>query len=188
MEPRLVKAFEINATVGKPSFIGQDGKAGRRQLISITGGEIIGFALPYNGTVLPDGVELSAQNGSMVATFTLSEQGQVTLETDSSAVAAENAPEGMEIAFPEEIIPLTVTVKGNIADITDIAAEDIVLFADLSEIIEPGEYEIPISGRSADGKEIEVTVEPVSIFVTLTGGEAEEEEKPEETEETTEDE
>ena len=52
MQPKLVKAFEIRATVGKPTFIGQDGKAGRRQLIAITGGEIIGFALPYNGTVL----------------------------------------------------------------------------------------------------------------------------------------
>ena len=57
MEPKLVKAFEINATVGKPSFIGQDGKAGRRQLIAITGGELTGFALPFSGTVLPDGVD-----------------------------------------------------------------------------------------------------------------------------------
>ena len=57
MQPKLVKAFEIRATVGKPTFIGQDGKAGRRQLIAITGGEIIGFALPYNGSVLPDGVD-----------------------------------------------------------------------------------------------------------------------------------
>ena len=46
MRPYLEKAFEIRATVGKPTFIGQDGKAGRRQLIAITGGEIIGFALP----------------------------------------------------------------------------------------------------------------------------------------------
>lgn len=57
MEPKLVKAFEINATVGKPSFIGQDDKAGRRQLISITGGELVGFALPFSGKVLPDGVD-----------------------------------------------------------------------------------------------------------------------------------
>ncbi|MBR5981891.1 MAG: hypothetical protein IK035_07745, partial [Firmicutes bacterium] len=127
--------------------------------------------------VLPDGVELSSQNGSRVATFTLSEQGQVTLESDSSAVTAENVSEGMEIAFPEEVIPLTVAVKGNIADITDIAAEDIVLFADLSEITEPGEYEIPISGRSADGKEIEVTAEPASITVTVTGTGTEEPEE-----------
>ena len=57
MEPKLVKAFEINATVGKPSFIGQDDKAGRRQLISITGGELVGFALPFSCKVLPDGVD-----------------------------------------------------------------------------------------------------------------------------------
>ena len=57
MRPYLEKAFEVRATVGKPTFIGQDGKAGRRQLIAITGGEIIGFALPYNGVVLPDGVD-----------------------------------------------------------------------------------------------------------------------------------
>ena len=57
MKPVLVKAFESRCQVAKPTFIGQDGKAGRRQLISITGGEIIGYALPYNGTVLPDGVD-----------------------------------------------------------------------------------------------------------------------------------
>ena len=57
MEPKLVKAFEIRCKVGKPIFIGQDGKAGRRQLIAITGGEIIGFALPFNGTVLDGGVD-----------------------------------------------------------------------------------------------------------------------------------
>ena len=57
MEPKFVKAFEIKCTVGAPSFIGQDDKAGRRQLIAITGGTITGFALPFNGTVLPDGVD-----------------------------------------------------------------------------------------------------------------------------------
>ena len=57
MAPKLVKAFEIRCKVGKPIFIGQDGKAGRRQLIAITGGEVIGFALPFNGTVLDGGVD-----------------------------------------------------------------------------------------------------------------------------------
>ncbi|MBR6562098.1 MAG: DUF3237 family protein, partial [Oscillospiraceae bacterium] len=57
MEPKLVKAFEIRARVGAPTFIGQDGKSGRRQLIAITGGEIVGFALPFDGVVLPDGVD-----------------------------------------------------------------------------------------------------------------------------------
>ena len=134
--------------------------------------------------ILPEGVELASSNGSMIATFTLSEQGQVTLETDSSAVTAENIPDGMEAALADETVPLTITVKGSIADITDITAEDIVLFADLSEIIEPGEYEIPISGRSADGKEVEVTAEPASITVTVSGGEAETEEEEGEPEKT----
>ena len=57
MEPKFVKAFEIRCSVAAPSFIGQDGKSGRRQLIAITGGKITGFALPFNGTVLPDGVD-----------------------------------------------------------------------------------------------------------------------------------
>lgn len=57
MEPKLIKAFEIRCKVGKPIFIGQDGKAGRRQLIAITGGEIVGFALPYSGKVLDGGVD-----------------------------------------------------------------------------------------------------------------------------------
>ena len=57
MKPTLVKAFEIRATVDKPILIGQGDRVGRRQLIAITGGEIIGFALPYHGTVLPGGVD-----------------------------------------------------------------------------------------------------------------------------------
>ena len=57
MQPKCVKAFEIRCSLGQPSFIGQDAKSGRRQLISIAGGEIIGFALPYNGVVLPNGVD-----------------------------------------------------------------------------------------------------------------------------------
>ena len=57
MEPYLVKAFDIKAKVSKPTFVGQDSIAGRRQLISVLGGEIIGAALPYDGTILPDGVD-----------------------------------------------------------------------------------------------------------------------------------
>ncbi len=57
MEPKLVKAFVIKARVDKPVFIGQDGKTGRRQLISIIDGELIGAALPINGTILPGGVD-----------------------------------------------------------------------------------------------------------------------------------
>jgi len=57
MEPKLVKAFVIKAEVDKPVFIGQDEKVGRRQLIEIKGGKLIGAALPFSGTVLPGGVD-----------------------------------------------------------------------------------------------------------------------------------
>lgn len=57
MEPSFTKAFDITATVDKPVFVGQDNKVGRRQLIGVTGGVIVGAALPYNGTLLPDGVD-----------------------------------------------------------------------------------------------------------------------------------
>ncbi|MBP5750536.1 MAG: hypothetical protein J6X24_07080, partial [Firmicutes bacterium] len=134
--------------------------------------------------VLPEGVELASDNGSMIATFTLSEQGQVTLESDSSTVVVENVPEGMEAVLAGETVSLTVNVKGSIADITDITAEDVVLFADLSEITEPGEYEIPISGRAAGGKTLEVTAEPASVLITVTATETETEEEEETPEET----
>jgi len=57
MEPRLVKAFDIKAKVDKPIFIGQDSKTGRRQMIKVTEGQISGAALPFNGILLPGGVD-----------------------------------------------------------------------------------------------------------------------------------
>ena len=45
--------------------------------------------------ILPEGVELSSANGDMTATFTLSEQGTVTRESDSSAVALEGLADGL---------------------------------------------------------------------------------------------
>ncbi len=57
MTPKLVKAFEVRAQVDKPTFIGQDGKAGRRQLINVPGGVTVGFALPFDGVLLDCGVD-----------------------------------------------------------------------------------------------------------------------------------
>lgn len=57
MKPKLVKAFVIQAEVDRPVFVGQDDKVGRRQLIEIKGGKLIGAALPWSGTVLPGGVD-----------------------------------------------------------------------------------------------------------------------------------
>ncbi len=57
MEPKLIKAFEIIAKVEKPIFVGQDGTTGRRQMIPIAEGRIIGAALEFSGVLLPGGVD-----------------------------------------------------------------------------------------------------------------------------------
>ena len=57
MTPKFVKAFEVRAQVDKPTFIGRGKKTGRRQLIYVPSGVTVGFALPFDGELLPDGVD-----------------------------------------------------------------------------------------------------------------------------------
>ena len=61
MEPILVKQFEVRVKVDTPVVVGQDDIAGRRQLIPITSGELIGAETAsvkgLKGTVLPGGVD-----------------------------------------------------------------------------------------------------------------------------------
>ncbi len=61
MEPKLKKQFEIRVKVDTPVVVGQDDAAGRRQLIPITSGELLGAEscdVPgLHGTVLPGGVD-----------------------------------------------------------------------------------------------------------------------------------
>jgi len=53
--PELKKAFEVHAKVDTPTVVGQDAVHGRRQLIPILSGELIGEGL--HGTILPGGVD-----------------------------------------------------------------------------------------------------------------------------------
>ena len=53
--PELKKAFEVHAKVDTPTVVGQDDVHGRRQLIPILSGELIGEGL--HGTILPGGVD-----------------------------------------------------------------------------------------------------------------------------------
>ena len=59
--PGLKKQFEIRVQVEAPVVVGQDGISGRRQLIPISGGELIGAETAdikgLHGTVLPGGVD-----------------------------------------------------------------------------------------------------------------------------------
>ena len=53
--PELKKAFEVHAKVDTPTVVGQDAVHGRRQLIPILSGELIGEGL--HGMILPGGVD-----------------------------------------------------------------------------------------------------------------------------------
>jgi len=52
--PRLEEVFTVEAAVGKPIVVGQDGTHGRRQLIVIEGGTVSG---KLSGSVMPGGVD-----------------------------------------------------------------------------------------------------------------------------------
>ncbi len=61
MEPTLKMQFEVRATVGKPILVGQDDLEGRRQLIEVTGGTLVGAPEGDHpemwGVCLPGGVD-----------------------------------------------------------------------------------------------------------------------------------
>lgn len=130
--------------------------------------------------ILPEGVELSSANGDMTATFTLSEQGTVTRESDSSAVALEGLADGLTAEKDAEAVPLTISITGAIAEITDLGEDAVSLYVDLSEIAEAGEYDLPILGRSIEGKTLEVITEPAELHVTVTADGEPAQEEPEE--------
>ena len=60
MKPELRHIFTVSVSVGKPIVVGQDDRAGRRQLIEVTGGEVAGPGFDgagLSGQVLPGGVD-----------------------------------------------------------------------------------------------------------------------------------
>ena len=126
--------------------------------------------------ILPDGVELSSSNDRMIATFTLSEQGTVNMEADSASIELEGLAEGLLAEVLGEPFPMDVTVSGAIADITDLPEDAVSFYVDLSEITEAGEYDLPILGRSTEGKTLEVVTDPAELHVIVTSGEPVQEE------------
>ena len=132
--------------------------------------------------VLPEGVSLSSGNDALIATFTLSEQGMVAFEADSGSILLEGLPEGLSAVPVGEPFPMQVEVKGTIADITDFTEDALEFYVDLSEIAEAGEYDLPILGRSSDGKTLDVVIEPESLRLAVTADEPPQEDAEEATE------
>ena len=117
--------------------------------------------------ILPDGVTLAATNGSMVASFTLSEQGSVQLEADSSQIGLIEIPKELSVAESSEVFPMTVTVHGVIDDLSELKAEDLAFYVDLSGITEAGEYDLPIVVQPIDGKALEFDIDPAVLHVVV---------------------
>ena len=134
--------------------------------------------------ILPEGIEFAAGNDALIATFTLSEQGTVGLEADSSQIELEGLPEGFSAVPAEPSFTMQVKVKGAIADITDLPGDAIAYYVDLSEIAEAGEYDLPIQGRSAEEKTLDVVIDPAQMRVTVTADALPQEDTEETTEET----
>ncbi len=103
MEPILRKQFEIRVTVAAPAVVGQDGVAGRRQLIPITGGVAEGCPQGEHpgllGTVLPGGVDSQVIRPD--GTCELSARYGVALQDGSSFYIENN---GIR-TVPAELVP-----------------------------------------------------------------------------------
>ncbi len=126
--------------------------------------------------ILPDGVELSAGNGVLTASFTLSEQGTIQLEEDSANIALEGLAEGFTAVAAVEPHVIQMKVSGTIDAITDLPEDIISLYMDLSGITEAGEYNLPIQARTLDGRTLTVETDPAELTVFVTAPEPEEEE------------
>ena len=124
--------------------------------------------------ILPDGVELASDNGSMIASFTLSEQGSVTVEADSDAIELQNIPEGFTVSTDGKPFAMQVTVKGPIETIAEIPEDAFAYYADLSEISEAGEYDVTI-GVSTTLEGVEIAVEPEQLHVIVEAVEPDQE-------------
>ncbi len=117
--------------------------------------------------ILPDGVALASTNGSMIASFTLSDQGSVQLEASSADVILENIPEGFTAVQTEEPFTLQITVKGPVDAISDLPEDAFSYYVDLSGIEEAGEYDLDIYSGTTLGESPELVIEPAQLHVLV---------------------
>lgn len=125
--------------------------------------------------ILPDGVELAANNGSLIASFTLSEQGSVQIEADSSAIELRGLPEGFTAAIMDEMpFTMKVTVYGPIDAIAELPEDAFTYFVDLSLISEAEEFAVPIEADT-DLEGLEVIIEPEELHIRVEAVEPDQE-------------
>lgn len=104
-EPTLEPAFMIEVQVAKPLVVGQDTQHGRRQLISITGGQASG---KLSGEVLPYGVDsqIIRPDGftELVARYALKLDDGHTVYIDNSGIRRINNPQAAQEAAQGKIV------------------------------------------------------------------------------------
>lgn len=117
--------------------------------------------------ILPEGVAFASGNGSMIASFTLSDQGSVQMEASSADVILEYIPEGFTAVQTEEPFTLQITVKGPVDAISDLPEDAFSYYVDLSGIEEAGEYDLDIYSGTTLGESPELVIEPAQLHVLV---------------------
>ncbi|MBR3719527.1 MAG: hypothetical protein IKN20_06650 [Firmicutes bacterium] len=117
--------------------------------------------------ILPEGIALASGNGSMIASFTLSESGSVQFETSSADVVLEDLPEGFSAQLAEEPSAVKVTVSGAIDAISGLKAEDLTYYVSLTDVKEAGEFSFPIYSRTTSGEVLAVVTDPAQLTVLI---------------------
>ena len=117
--------------------------------------------------ILPEGIELSASGGPLVASFTVSDEATVEFTVLSSEIALEGLPEGYRASAIGEPFTVGLTVTGGVEDLAEIAAEEIVLYVDLSEVETAGEINVPIQARPAGEKTFSIGIEPEQLRLLI---------------------
>lgn len=104
-EPKLDLAFTIDIKVDKPLVVGQNQEHGRRQLISITSGQVSG---KLNGHVLPYGVDsqIIRPNGltELVARYAIKLDDGATVYIDNAGIRRIDNPEAAKQAAQGKIV------------------------------------------------------------------------------------
>lgn len=118
--------------------------------------------------ILPKGIELSERNPSLVASFVLSEDGRVSFFYAEESIEGINLAPNLKATIQIEGEELRADVSTTLGIIELIQSSDIVLEIDMSELTEPGIYELAIRGRSLSQEGITIVLEPAVAMVTVT--------------------
>lgn len=126
--------------------------------------------------ILPDGIALAANNGDLIASFTLSDQASMTMEADSSQIVLENLPEGFTAAASGEPFTMQVVVKGPVETISGLTPDMFSYYVDLAAVEEAGEYDLPIYTGTTIGDSLETVIEPAQLHVLVEASSPDEDE------------